>query len=150
MPPEACLPLRPLSLCDLFRAGCRKRRLLLFFLELEATHGSAHRSNDCRCRWSTEWQKEQAQRRKAHRAHRRYDHVLRACQRGVRTYLEAKHRHLWHYPGIRHSVLVPGASYRQANGIHEVPAPPLPFGNGYRFPLRRGPWRRCCAICNRT
>ncbi|MGZ3015872.1 glycosyltransferase family 1 protein, partial [Pseudomonas aeruginosa] len=28
---------------------------------------------------------------------------------GVRTYLEAKHRHLWHYPGIRHSVLVPGA-----------------------------------------
>ncbi|MBF2965692.1 glycosyltransferase family 1 protein, partial [Pseudomonas aeruginosa] len=61
---------------------------------------------------------------------------------GVRTYLEAKHRHLWHYPGIRHSVLVPGASYRQANGIHEVPAPPLPFGNGYRFPLRRGPWRK--------
>ncbi len=42
----------------------------------------AHRSNDCRRRWSTEWQKEQAQRRKAHRAHRRYDHVLRACQRG--------------------------------------------------------------------
>ena len=61
---------------------------------------------------------------------------------GVRTYLEAKHRHLWHYPGIRHSVLVPGAGYRQANGIHEVPAPPLPFGNGYRFPLRRGPWRK--------
>lgn len=69
---------------------------------------------------------------------------------GVRTYLEAKHRHLWHYPGIRHSVLVPGAGYRQANGIHEVPAPPLPFGNGYRFPLRRGPGARCCAICNRT
>ncbi|HDR0018742.1 TPA: glycosyltransferase family 1 protein [Pseudomonas aeruginosa] len=61
---------------------------------------------------------------------------------GVRTYLEAKHRHLWHYPGIRHSVLVPGAGYRQENGIHEVPAPPLPFGNGYRFPLRRGPWRK--------
>ncbi len=39
-------------------------------------------------------------------------------------------------------MLVPGASYRQANGIHEVPAPPLPFGNGYRFPLRRGPWRK--------
>ena len=62
----------------------------------------------------------------------------------------SQHRHLWHYPGIRHSVLVPGASYRQANGIHEVPALPLPFGNGYRFLSVAAPGARSCAICNRT
>lgn len=55
---------------------------------------------------------------------------------GVRTYFEAKHRHFWHYPGIRHSVLVPGVDCRRANGIHEVSAPPLPLGNGYRFSPR--------------
>ncbi|QLF94996.1 glycosyltransferase family 1 protein [Pseudomonas sp. ABC1] len=60
---------------------------------------------------------------------------------GVRTYIEAKHRRLQHYPGIRHSVLVPGAAYGEAGGVYELPAPLLPFGKGYRFPLRRGPWR---------
>lgn len=60
---------------------------------------------------------------------------------GVRTYLEAKHRRLRLYSGVRHSVLVPGADYREQAGIYEVPSPLLPFGNGYRFPLRRAPWR---------
>jgi len=59
---------------------------------------------------------------------------------GVRTYLDAKHRRLGLAPNVRHSLLIPGASARQHNGIHEVPAPPLPFGNGYRFPLRLAPW----------
>ncbi|MBU3058027.1 glycosyltransferase family 4 protein [Pseudomonas indica] len=61
---------------------------------------------------------------------------------GVRTYLDAKHRRLWRYPNVRHSVLIPGARYCQHGGIHEVPAPALPFGHGYRFPIRRGPWRK--------
>jgi len=61
---------------------------------------------------------------------------------GVKTYLEAKHRRLRLYSGVRHSVLVPGAGYREEAGIYEVPSPLLPFGNGYRFPLRRAPWRR--------
>ncbi|MBA1272428.1 glycosyltransferase family 4 protein [Stutzerimonas azotifigens] len=60
---------------------------------------------------------------------------------GVRTYLEAKHGRLQRYPGIRHSVLVPGSGYAENDGIYQVPAPVLPFGKGYRFPVRRGPWR---------
>ncbi|HEY0288487.1 MAG TPA: glycosyltransferase family 1 protein [Pseudomonas sp.] len=60
---------------------------------------------------------------------------------GVRTYLDAKHRRLGRYPGVRHSLLIPGASLSNADGIYKVPAPALPFGNGYRFPLRLAPWR---------
>lgn len=60
---------------------------------------------------------------------------------GVRTYLDAKHRRLGLNPGVRHSLLIPGASASHANGIYQVPAPALPFGNGYRFPLRLAPWR---------
>lgn len=67
---------------------------------------------------------------------------------GVRTYLEAKHRRLQHYPGIRHSVLVPGAAYGEEGGIYELPAPLLPFGKGYRFPLRRSPWRNLLRSLN--
>ncbi|AZL70474.1 MULTISPECIES: glycosyltransferase family 4 protein [Pseudomonas] len=59
---------------------------------------------------------------------------------GVRTYLDAKHRRLGAMPGVRHSLLIPGPSASCADGIHHVPAPPLPFGNGYRFPLRLAPW----------
>jgi alpha-1,6-mannosyltransferase len=60
---------------------------------------------------------------------------------GVRTYLAAKHRVLGAMPGVRHSILIPGASYTQCAGIHTVPALPIPFGHGYRFPLRAGTWR---------
>lgn len=60
---------------------------------------------------------------------------------GVRTYLDAKHRRLYRHPGVRHSLLIPGASLSHQDGIYKVPAPPLPFGNGYRFPLRLAPWR---------
>ena len=65
---------------------------------------------------------------------------------GVRTYLEAKHRHLWHYPGIRHSVLVPGASYRQANGIRRRCHSAMATASL----SVAAPGARCCAICNRT
>jgi len=60
---------------------------------------------------------------------------------GVRTYLDAKHRRLSLKPGIRHSLLIPGSSLSQQDGIYKVPAPALPFGKGYRFPLRLAPWR---------
>ena len=59
---------------------------------------------------------------------------------GVRTYLDAKHPRLDARPGVRHSLLIPGASARQTGGIYHVPAMPLPFGKGYRFPVRLGPW----------
>ncbi|MDN4545586.1 glycosyltransferase family 1 protein [Pseudomonas sp. C32] len=60
---------------------------------------------------------------------------------GVRTYLDAKHRRLGVKPGIRHSLLIPGSSFSEHDGIFKVPAPALPFGKGYRFPLRLAPWR---------
>lgn len=61
---------------------------------------------------------------------------------GVRTYLDAKHRRLGQQPGVRHSLLIPGPKLSHKDGIYRVPAPPLPFGNGYRFPLRLAPWRK--------
>jgi hypothetical protein len=69
---------------------------------------------------------------------------------GVRTYLDAKHRRLGVKPGIRHSLLIPGAHFGEHDGIYTVPAPALPFGKGYRFPCvsRRG--AMSCRICNRT
>ncbi len=60
---------------------------------------------------------------------------------GVRTYLDAKHRRLGLYPDVRHSLLIPGANRSHTDGIYKVPATPVPFGNGYRFPLRLAPWR---------
>ncbi|MCF4994308.1 glycosyltransferase [Pseudomonas syringae] len=60
---------------------------------------------------------------------------------GVRTYLDAKHRRLGLRPGIDHSLLIPGAKFGVHDGIYTVPAPALPFGKGYRFPVRLAPWR---------
>lgn len=59
---------------------------------------------------------------------------------GVRTYLEAKHEWLKGQAGIRHSLLVPGGERACDDGICSLPAPPIPFGHGYRFPLRKAPW----------
>nr|WP_255675956.1 glycosyltransferase family 1 protein [Pusillimonas sp. MFBS29] len=60
---------------------------------------------------------------------------------GVRTYLQAKHEILARYPGVRSSLLVPGAEAGSLSGVHTLPAFRLPFGSSYRFPLRRRPWR---------
>jgi alpha-1,6-mannosyltransferase len=59
---------------------------------------------------------------------------------GVRTYLSAKHRTLAATPGLQHSIVVPGAMHAEGAGIHTVPALPIPFGHGYRLPLRADPW----------
>lgn len=59
---------------------------------------------------------------------------------GVRTYLEAKHQWLRGQPDIVHSLLVPGGSETCSDGLCTLPAPRIPLGNGYRFPLRKTPW----------
>ncbi|WP_372591894.1 glycosyltransferase [Guyparkeria sp.] len=64
---------------------------------------------------------------------------------GVRRYLEAKHAHIGGRDDCRHSLLVPDAraACRRQDGqtICHLPARRLPAGDGYRFPLRPGPWR---------
>jgi alpha-1,6-mannosyltransferase len=64
---------------------------------------------------------------------------------GVRRYLEAKHAHIAARDDSRHSLVVPDArsSCRRQDGqtICRLPARRLPMGDGYRFPLRPGPWR---------
>ncbi len=59
---------------------------------------------------------------------------------GVRTYLEAKARWLASRQGLRHHLLVPGARAQRNDPLVTRPAMPLPYGQGYRFPLRRRPW----------
>lgn len=60
---------------------------------------------------------------------------------GVRTYLQAKRQYLDTLPEVRHSLLVPGAEQDILNGQHTLKALRVPLGHGYRFPLRRMPWR---------
>jgi alpha-1,6-mannosyltransferase len=59
---------------------------------------------------------------------------------GVRTYLEAKADWLKARPGFRHSLLVPGETAGHEGGIQTLPAPRIPFGNGYRFAVMRQNW----------
>ncbi|HJO35063.1 MAG TPA: glycosyltransferase [Gammaproteobacteria bacterium] len=61
---------------------------------------------------------------------------------GVRRYLQAKHDWFAGRPGWRHTLVLPApAAAGEGDGaVVRVPAPPLPFSDGYRFPLRGGPW----------
>jgi alpha-1,6-mannosyltransferase len=59
---------------------------------------------------------------------------------GVRTFLEAKADWLRSRPETRHSLLVPGDALTRKGDIHTLPAPRIPFGNGYRFPALRQAW----------
>lgn len=61
---------------------------------------------------------------------------------GVRTYLDAKHRLLEHYPDVRHSLLIPGEHFSERDGIYQVPTAAVPFSQGYRFPMRMTQWRK--------
>lgn len=65
---------------------------------------------------------------------------------GVRRYLEAKRHHIAGCPDCQHSLLVPGphpAWSADANQwLRQLPAWRLPAGDGYRFPMRPGPWRQ--------
>ena len=60
---------------------------------------------------------------------------------GVRTYLDAKRHRLNALADARHTLLVPGERHVYIAQDHrvDVPATPLPFSNGYRFPLTRRP-----------
>lgn len=62
---------------------------------------------------------------------------------GVKRYLRAKHRDLAIRPGVRHSLLVPGALTEELQpGVLSFGSPRIPFAGGYRLPLRRAPWKR--------
>ncbi|HUW27359.1 MAG TPA: glycosyltransferase family 1 protein [Sulfuriferula sp.] len=57
---------------------------------------------------------------------------------GVRTYLDAKRR--WLNGHAQHSLIIPDSRRFDQGVIHGVPALPIPFGHGYRFPLRKRGW----------
>jgi alpha-1,6-mannosyltransferase len=59
---------------------------------------------------------------------------------GVRTYLQAKHQWLSRQPCVDHTLLVPGAEPGCQAGVCTLPAPLMPLGHGYRFPLRKRAW----------
>ncbi len=61
---------------------------------------------------------------------------------GVKRYLSAKRAFLTeHRPGVRHTLLVPGAkSETPSDGIVTVRATKLPFGDGYRWPSNVRKW----------
>jgi alpha-1,6-mannosyltransferase len=62
---------------------------------------------------------------------------------GVKRYLLAKHHWSSSRPGLIHSVVAPGAKAQGCAGeILTVPAPLLPFGDGYRCPTNLGKWTR--------
>lgn len=60
---------------------------------------------------------------------------------GVKRYLLAKRRYFTAREGVRHTLLVPGPSTRAAEpGLIELASPRIPFGGGYRLPLRLREW----------
>lgn len=62
---------------------------------------------------------------------------------GVKRYLLAKHHWAGRQPGLLHSVVAPGARAEgRAGEILTLPAPLLPFGDGYRCPTNLGRWTR--------
>ena len=54
---------------------------------------------------------------------------------GIRTYLDAKTRHLASSAACEHHVVVPGPRERHLTGRHELPSLRLATANGYRVPL---------------
>ena len=65
---------------------------------------------------------------------------------GVKRYLLEKSRYLASVPGIRHTLLVPGP--KENSGLPQIvhiSSPRVPFGGGYRLPLRPALWRD--ALC---
>ena len=67
---------------------------------------------------------------------------------GVKRYLLTKHNYYSTQPTLRHSLLVPGPrDLETAPGIFEVRSPRIPFGGGYRLPMRPARWREAlCAL----
>lgn len=67
-----------------------------------------------------------------------------AASGGVRRYIEAKRSFVASRSELQHSLLVPGGRQdcsRTGNRLtRTLPAPLIPGGHGYRFPLRVDPW----------
>lgn len=62
---------------------------------------------------------------------------------GVKRYLLAKRRHLSSCSDVRHTLLVPGPrTAARVPGVIELASPRIPFGGGYRLPLRLREWTR--------
>ncbi|HEY0179625.1 MAG TPA: glycosyltransferase [Dokdonella sp.] len=62
---------------------------------------------------------------------------------GVKRYLLAKRRFFAARPQLRHTLLVPGRTTRECEpGLVELACPRIPFGGGYRLPLRVRQWAR--------
>ena len=60
---------------------------------------------------------------------------------GVKRYLLTKQRFLAAQPGVRHTIVVPGARKGSTiPGLVELPSPAIPFGNGYRIPVDPSAW----------
>ncbi|MEO7756338.1 MAG: glycosyltransferase, partial [Dokdonella sp.] len=60
---------------------------------------------------------------------------------GVKRYLLAKRNYLRTQTQVRHSLVVPGAqTIEREPGLIELACPRIPFGGGYRLPLRLRPW----------
>ena len=65
---------------------------------------------------------------------------------GIKRYLLAKRAWMARRPDIEHSLVVPGARHHgRAGEIVTLPAPLLPFGDGYRCPTNLGKWTRALA-----
>ena len=62
---------------------------------------------------------------------------------GVKRYLLAKRQFLARQAGIRHTLVVPGPRNRTREpGIVELASAQIPFGGGYRLPLRVDKWAK--------
>lgn len=79
-----------------------------------------------------------------HRAARLVDTTMLFAPRsgGVKRYLMAKRAWLLrHRPGVRHTLVAPGPrDSHDGHGQVSIYAAPLPFGDGYRWPLSKTAW----------
>ncbi len=60
---------------------------------------------------------------------------------GVKRYLGEKRRHCA-ARGVRHTLLIPGPCDATCDTTITLASPAIPFGAGYRLPLRLGAWQR--------
>jgi alpha-1,6-mannosyltransferase len=66
---------------------------------------------------------------------------------GVKRYLTAKHHHYATHSSVRHSLLVPGSHSGETEpGVFTLKSARIPFGGGYRVPLRPARWRRTLEV----
>ena len=64
---------------------------------------------------------------------------------GVKRYLGEKRRHCA-ARGVRHTLLIPGAFDATCDATITLASPAIPFGAGYRLPLRLGAWQRAIEV----